>query len=482
MADPENDAGSLEETIHSITPDRNLWGVDSDGTPAVHDLEKYVADFTKRYTDEAPFRDIVHDYLGVSPFSRATLSLGKTLMRSWYKSRTDKMIRDYAVRIRKDLTSALQLRNELIALQEAERKLHDDASGVRTTASDAQDAAEEYRRIQAEHTDALARAQQEYASLVSGAEAQTEEQRKAIIAQTDAVAIVRAKLQDHMQKLALFRVNESGQLEFDEKHLVRKLEDMFLDEIVNGIARQGDIGFLTKTKRTYDGVMAYWAEIDDLEELPDVDWVESAIHARSRGQRLPCYPYLIAGKPRQNYARSSLETAIALDTSGSMEERGRFDAAKKSVLATHALLRRLNPRNNTYLAHYSTQVNPISTAQLYKMKAPDGGTATHLAINWLISTLGGSDLPGLAYLVTDGAPDDVDACVAAAKSFQQHPELLLRIFLIDGNKDTAAAIRKIGNAAGPTTKIIPVDSHGLQSGVIKDISQAIGQMHTLAEF
>jgi hypothetical protein len=164
-----------------------------------------------------------------------------------------------------------------------------------------------------------------------------------------------------------------------------------------------------------------------------------------------------------------------------MTDSGRFKVAQKTTLAMHALMRRMNPRNNTYLSEYNYAVHERTTADLMTKVKPDGGTNTHLALDWLIRKLEDSG-PALAYLITDGEPNYVDEAVNSAKRFQQHPHLKLRIFLIDGNIRTEKIVRLIGRAAGPETKVIPVSNYQLAGGAIRDISTAINGMYDIGSF
>jgi len=90
--------------------------------------------------------------------------------------------------------------------------------------------------------------------------------------------------------------------------------------------------------------------------------------------------------------------------------------------------------------------------------------------------------PSIAYLITDGDPNHLEETVASAKKFTNHPNVMLRIFLIDGNKETEGKIRKIGRAAGPPTKVIPVKNYQLSGGVIRDVAKAISEMYSIDQF
>ena len=171
-----------------------------------------------------------------------------------------------------------------------------------------------------------------------------------------------------------------------------------------------------------------------------------------------------------------------------MRHERRFQAAQQTALATTALMRKLNPKNNVYLSAFSDSLREISSLQLKKNVSPGGGTRTDYALKWLREKLEDSG-PSIAYLITDGRPewhgddnDLVDMCVEEAKKFANNPYLMLRIFLIDGNEGTEKIIRRIGAAAGKSTKVIPVKNYEFSNGMIKDIANVINQMYAIEEF
>ncbi len=248
-------------------------------------------------------------------------------------------------------------------------------------------------------------------------------------------------------------------------------------------AQEGASGFMASVKNSYDGLIAYYAEIDELSELPNVEWRQSIAYSRAHGYRYPQFPYLISGKTDDSSSRgrASIDTALSLDISGSMRDDGRFSVGQKTALALSALMRRMNPRNNTYLSVFNYHLEPVTSLKLLREVKPDGGTLTELALEWLIGTLKDSR-PSIAYLMTDGRPNNIEATVMAARKFRDYPNILLRIFLIDGDAESEEIIRQIGRAAGPSTKVIPVKNYQLPSGLIKEISQAIKGMYAIDAF
>jgi len=163
-----------------------------------------------------------------------------------------------------------------------------------------------------------------------------------------------------------------------------------------------------------------------------------------------------------------------------MDENQRWEIAQKTTLALHSLMRKLNPKNNTYLACYDNVITPATTAQMMRELRPNGGTETDRALYWMRDVLKDSG-PSIGYLLTDGAPNSTSAAIEAAKEFR-NTQIMLNIFLIDGNYDTESITREIGKAAGDRTRVIPVTNYQLATGAIKNIDEVIREMYTINDF
>lgn len=447
-------------------------------------LEEYVTLFSERYGQEKPFREMVHKYLGLSGLSKTGLTIGKHVRPSWYRRKTDEMIERYATKIRDDLVAAYEIRQDLKRIEMAAEQLKDHATEVIVT-EDAKEGTEtSYMQDKESLSQDKRSATQAYDQMLEEDKRRAQELEEEIKRKTDAKNLVKEKIKEHIAQSSFVSVGPSGEFKFDEQKVVERLEDLFLDEIISGIETEDGSGFLSDAKATFRDVISYWGDLDDLTELGDVDWVQSAIRSRSKGYRLPQYPYLVSAK-YESKGRSSIDTALMLDTSNSMDKNSRFQVAQKTALAMNALMRQLNPKNETYLGHFNSGVWDISAADLMKRVRPDGWTYTHQALDWLISKLQDRG-PSMAYLITDGEPagfsDAIDTTIKTAMRFQEHPYISLRIFLIDGDANTEDNVRRIGQAAGPRTKVIPVKNYELGSGVIRDVSQCIREMYDIGEF
>lgn len=102
---------------------------------------------------------------------------------------------------------------------------------------------------------------------------------------------------------------------------------------------------------------------------------------------------------------SELHAVILVDTSGSMEENGRLEAAKRSVLALTQAIKRDNPRNIVDIISVSTRARPVTLKEVMSME-PRGFTnlqeGARLAGDLLASSR--SDRR-LLFLITDGLPE-----------------------------------------------------------------------------
>ena len=450
-------------------------------------LDEYVTQFSSRYQYENSFREVVHHYLGLKRGRRLKLLFGKRLRPGWYQQQTMGLIQEYATRIRTDLEHALEIKKTEQELEQLELELKSRGTEVDKATEAHEQVQGEYASLAAQRERALREAQAQFDSQRGEEETRKQKELADVETRLDAQRIVTEKVRQFLLDSPLLKVQGQGnseeEIEFNDDIVVRRLENLFLKEIVEGIEQEnGRGGFIAKVREAYEGVITHWDEIQDISELAYVDWAQSTILSRTMGFSKPQFPYLVVGRGEAQ-GKASIDTAIVIDTSGSMKKRQRFEMAQKTTLALHALMRNLNSQNQTYLAHYNSDIHPCTSADLMKRVSPDGGTRTDLALNWLLEKLTGRG-PSLAYLMTDGYPEgcSVQDCITIAQRFRDHPYIKLRIFMIDGDAENKAIIRKIGLAAGTDTAIIPVENYQLANGLIKDVSQAIGEMYSISSF
>jgi hypothetical protein len=449
---------------------------------------EYVTRFSRRYRQNPVFREMVHRYLELTNLDRIKIRISRRILPRWYESRTETLIDEYARDVRAKVEEAYRLREDLDLLRDE----HEEATLKSRIAEDAEKTldkvGEHHKTVDSLYRKTVSGISSAYQAGIFKVADRVKDAQQQVIARTDVKRLVAQQLRAHIEKTGLIAKDEHGNLGFDEDQIVKKLEEIFLEEIVEGIESDQGGGFLSDMKRTYDGVISHWAELDDIVELPRAEWVQSTIYSRTKGFVYPQFPYLIVPK-MEDRTRVSIDTAIMVDTSNSMNTNQKIVYAKKTALAAHALMRRLNPHNSTYLAHYNTDIHQVSASEFIRSVNASGWTRTDLAIQWLVEKLKDSG-PSIAYLITDGVPEDQNVSyetmlkksIAAANAFRDYPYIRLRIFLVDMDKNSAGNIREIGRAAGPDTKVIPIKYKEMGKDVIKDLSRAIGEMYSISRF
>jgi len=454
-------------------------------------LDEYVFRFKERYYGEDTFRDLVHKYLGMSGGQLFKLKFQKSWSHKRYMRNTDKLINDYAFKIRTETEKAiLDMSADSKEFEEYSKVLHKKTDTIREINNNANNLNSEYNGLMNEKDSARQNAEKELRNKQEFLKAQTERAKQEILIKTNTKAILTDKIKEFLSK-SNYVQNDSGTLTWDEEKLSEKLSDVFLNEIL--LDMDGGTGrFMVNTKDIYQGMISHWENLGSISELGKVDWLRSIQYSRSKGYEVPQYPFLRVGKPDmeniKKAAYASLDTAIAFDVSGSMQGK-KFQIERKTVCGTHAMMRRLNPKNNTYLAEFDDELRALTLAELIrKSDANNAGTNTHLALNWLLETLKDSG-PSIAMLVTDGAPNNLQYAVDAAKPFKKYDNIMLRLMLIyapDANPlDVGIVeenIREIGRAAGPRTKVMPIKYTDMSKVMITDISSAISGMYDIDKF
>lgn len=458
-----------------IDPDKIFGNIPS--------LEHYVSLFETRYESEQPFKALVHQYLGLDGIEKAKLFLGEIFVPRWHKNKTSGMVREYASAVHADLQKAAGFYNEFKKLKEDEgiaqkKKLEAEEIDRKRIDSEKQKKGLEVKRVEV-----IAQTSVKYDTKIEEQKTEIEEQKQQVEIMTDARRIVREQLENRLKMSNLVKVQEGGSFVFDDGKVANALEDMFLDSIVDDIQQNEDANFMVKLKDTFEEITGNTDVIEGLHELPNVDWLQSIIYSRTRGFKRPTFPYLITAKPDLGIEKiiTSVDTAMSIDSSGSMADYKRFEIAQKATLATHALMRRLSPKNKMFLSHYAKYLYEITTAQLMKEINPDGGTNTHLALDWMLEKLKDSRI-GMAYLVTDGEPNDPNLAIQAASRYSEFPNIQLRIFFVDPGSESTKVVREMGRVAGERTKVMLIDNYRLANGMIKDVADALGEMRAVNSF
>ena len=101
----------------------------------------------------------------------------------------------------------------------------------------------------------------------------------------------------------------------------------------------------------------------------------------------------------------ALQVVLIVDRSGSMEERGRMEAAKRAALALHHAVKGRNARSRVHLLLMDTSVRSVGLREIWETE-PRGftntGAALRMAAELCRRSRGGATL---VYLVTDGLPE-----------------------------------------------------------------------------
>lgn len=115
---------------------------------------------------------------------------------------------------------------------------------------------------------------------------------------------------------------------------------------------------------------------------------------------------------------------IVLDRSGSMEENGRLDAAKRAALALAHAVRRENPRNRVDFIAMSTSVERIDAMGVWEAE-PRGFTNTGGALRLARDLVKEARSErALVYLVTDGLPEAYTAPEKVPEGESRRPKLV----------------------------------------------------------
>jgi Mg-chelatase subunit ChlD len=102
---------------------------------------------------------------------------------------------------------------------------------------------------------------------------------------------------------------------------------------------------------------------------------------------------------------SELHAVILVDISGSMEENGRLEAAKRAALALVQAVKRDNPRNLVDIISVSTRARPVTLREVMRME-PHGFTNMQEAFALAQGLMASSRSDRrLVFLVTDGMPE-----------------------------------------------------------------------------
>jgi uncharacterized protein with von Willebrand factor type A (vWA) domain len=219
-----------------------------------------------------------------------------------------------------------------------------------------------------------------------------------------------------------------------------------------------------------------------VDELSHMDLVGSVVQARQRHPRqrhLFEEDVLVYREMRM----STAHVVLIFDTSGSMEENQRLDAAKRAALALYQAVRRDRRGNRVDLVLMETSVRRADILDAWLAK-PRGFTNTGGALALARTLLEQSRADRkLVYLITDGLPEAMtlpngediasypDKCLDYAlqevRKFKAMPDLGLAILLLEPEDEQyVRAAEKIADEVGG--RVMPTDPQELVKRVLVD--------------
>ena len=222
-------------------------------------------------------------------------------------------------------------------------------------------------------------------------------------------------------------------------------------------------------------------------EISRMDIPASLLRARSRHphvRRMTEDDVVIYREERE----SLTQVVLIVDRSGSMEENGRMEAAKRAALALHHAVKARNPRNRVDLLLMDTSLRKVSLREVWETE-PRGFTNTGAALRM---ARGFCDRRGrtLVYLITDGLPEaytkdgeDVAGHPQKAMAYAKEQARLLRresglagfVMLLLEPKDEmyVKAAEELAREAGG--RVLPVDPGELARTLLKQFESRPAQ-------
>lgn len=181
---------------------------------------------------------------------------------------------------------------------------------------------------------------------------------------------------------------------------------------------------------------------------------------------------------------SNLHVVLVVDRSGSMEDNGRMEAAKRAALALHHAVKRRNRRNTVEVFLMDTSVKAASLREVWTAQ-PRGFTNHGAALR--LARESARRAPGqrtLVYLVTDGLPEaytkegeDVaghpERAMAFAKEqakrMRREPGVVGFVMLLLEPEDEmfVAAAEALAKEAGG--RVVPVDPQELAKALLREL-------------
>jgi len=382
-------------------------------------------------------------------------------VRSWWRRLTGR--EDYAHVARELMREELERAEETV---EAERSQTRDRLEDRL--EQAREQAAETRRQRRETLEDLER---QYDERIEELEARVE----------------RGPLQD-VRELVLRELSEAG-LVTDEGSPTQRLLDRFSSMLYEDVTRALPRGGRVQPGAFLGGEGEYEKHpLRSMNERGNLALVDSLVRARQHhpgDRRLYDRDLLVHREVRSN----TTHVVLVFDRSGSMEEKGRFEAAKRVCLVLHEAAHRADPRHRVDVLSMATDVERVDLEGAWNAEL--GGFTNHgEALRKARELLEHEDADRrLVYLVTDGLPeaytdedgeivvDEPSVCMGFAR--EQAHELgrlpgtrLLMLQLETEDELYVDAAREIAEAAGGDVQAL--DPEELAEAVVLDFEAAMG--------
>jgi hypothetical protein len=455
-------------------------------------LEQFVERYRYKYEHEKSFRQKVLRHLELTRFQKVKLLVTKGLqkvgVKRFYERTVSSHIDQYATEHWRDYktererlqdlepgAAVLAQRDVLAQKEERAREL------LESRIRDAMSEADGYKSQVAE---LRVQSEQEAQRIAQEAEAR----RIEIIRAHDYRAAAKNIAEKAIARSELTKTDERGNVTFDSARIVKKLEDILLDNFVFQIEGNNTGGFMSNLGSMFeeaDDEFEYEIDVmDDLGDYMDIDWDASIALSAEHGYHVPTPPHIMVRRQKpvmKRLGRIGVDTATIIDVSGSMFPE-RFPYAQQMGLAVNGLMRKLSENNESYLGVYGSTARDITGEGLARYVQENDGTNTGMALDWGLAKLGQSGKPGIVNLITDGEPTDGSNSLWAADRYKNHPNVLLCIYLIDPDEESKEKMREIGQRAGPDTRFLPIPVDRLGRDVIQSISDSITTIYNNQNF
>lgn len=383
-------------------------------------------------------------------------------LRSWWRRLTGR--EDYETLARELMAEELESAEDTIEAQRAQQKaqLEERLESVEEDAADT-------RRERRESLEELERSYDE---------------RLEALEET----VERGPLAD-VRELLLDELGESG-LVGDQGRPTRRLLERFSTLLYEDVTRALPRGGRVQAGAFLGGEGEYEKHpLRSLNERGNVALVDSVVRSK---QNHPTVNHLYDSDllVHREVRSNTTHVVLVFDRSGSMEEKGRFEAAKKVCLVMHEAVHQADPRHRVDVLSMATDVERVDLEGTWNAEL--GGFTNHgEALRQAYDLLEHEDADRrLVYLITDGLPeaytdedgeivvDEPDVCMEYAREqatrFRDMAGARVMILQLEDEDELYVdAAREIADAAGGAVEAL--DPQQLAETVVLDFEAAMGE-------